>query len=241
MMGGGVRRWFLPALLAFSVLGGCGRSRSSEAAREAARLQAMRDTLLAVRDQERYDLAFARAELGAARGRLPYLVIDLQARVIRLDVAGAAYDSLVVADFELDPGAADSLAVKPSRRLIAAQVLAARPARLEADTTVDKAAAVLARIVPPRPRPLRLALHAEGLTVRATASDVKSPWEDLKLFAQRTWGKPPEENASSPPVRLDVTVEGSELDRLEHFLEGGMPVLVHLPAEDHRRMVRRGD
>ncbi len=238
------------ALLALAVLlsmfGGSGcrgsdrRAAAREAARETGRLQAKRDSLTALRDQERYDLAFARGELTAARGRLPYLVLDLQQRMVLLEVAGTVYDTLAVSDFELGEGAADSLAAHPLRHLIAAQILAAHPAELEADTTVDKAAAVLARLVPPRPKPLRLALHADGLTVRATASDVKSPWDDLKLFVQRTWGKTPEENPSSPPVRLDLEVEGSELGRLEHFLEGGMPVLVHLPAEDHARMVRTG-
>ncbi len=207
--------------LAASGAGGCRRGPSVE---EAARLAGAHDSLTALRAAERDEVAYLRAELAAAREGSPYLVLDLGTGHVWLKVNGQAFDSLAVARAQASPAEGDTADLALYHRVRAAEILTARPARLDADTTTDKQAAVLARIIPPRPKPLRFILHADGLDVRFTASDVNSPWEDLKLLAHRSWGSAA--GGAAPGWRVDVVVEGNDLTRLESFIQPGMPLLV---------------
>ncbi len=218
------------ALLILAALLGCGGGGSGRGeADRTARVLAVRDSLQAARERALMDLAWSRAELRAARGALPYLVVDLPRREVLLKVAGTAYDTLAVRDVDLDTRDGDTLLTDPFRTLLAAQVVTERAPHLDADTTVDKAAAVLARLIPPQPTPLRFLVHLQGASLRFTAGDLRNPWENLKLFAQRSWGRPPAE-AGVPRVRADLELSGADVDRLEHFLVPGMPVLVRFPA-----------
>ncbi len=91
-----------------------------------------------------------------------------------MKVGGAAFDSLALGGHDLDLPDADTLGLSSLHRILAAEVLSARPAKLDVDTTVDKAAAILARMIPPRPKPLRFVIHSEDMSVRFTAGNVRT-------------------------------------------------------------------
>mgnify|MGYP001054372798 FL=1 len=216
----------------------CGRKDGEPPTEGAERIRAVHDSLLAVRDTRLHEVAWLRSELRAARGKTAYLVLDFERDMLWMKVSGVAFASLRLSGHDLELPEADSLSLDLLHPILAAEILSARPAKLDVDTTVDKAAAILARMIPPRPKPLRLALHAEDLSVRFTAANVR-PWEDIKLFVQRSWGSPPDSVASAPRARLDVAVEAEDLSRIEHFVDRRMPLLLRLSPEERERWLPR--
>lgn len=217
---------------------GCGEKRPAPSGAEADRVHAVHDSLLSVRDARLYEVAWLRSELRAARDKKPYLVLDFDKNFLWMKVGGAAFDSLVLGRHDIDLPKADTLGLGALHRIVAAEVLAARPAKLDVDTTVDKAAAILVRMIPPRPKPLRFVIHSEDMSVRFTAGNVRT-WEDIKLFVQRSWGAPPDSIVSGPRARLDVVIEAEDLTRLEHFADRQMPFLVRFPRGERERLMRR--
>lgn len=217
---------------------GCGERRPAPSSSEAGRVLATHDSLLAARDTRLYEVSWLRSELRAAREKTPYLVLDFDKNVLWLKVGGAAFDSLALGGHDLDIPDADTLGLGSLHRILAAEVLAARPAKLDVDTTVDKAAAILARMIPPRPKPLRFVIHSEDMSIRFTAGKVRT-WEDIKLFVQRSWGAPPDSIASAPRTRLDVVIHAEDLTRLEHFVDRRMPLLLRFSPQERERLMRR--
>jgi hypothetical protein len=227
------------ALLGIALVGaGCGEKGPRPSGTGADRVRAVHDSLLAVRDARLYEVAWLRSELRAARDKKPYLVLDFDKNLLTMKVGGAAFDSLLLGGHDLELPDADTLGLGSLHRILAAEVLAARPAKLDVDTTVNKAAAILARMIPPRPKPLRFVIHSEDMSVRFTAGDVRSPWEDIKLFVQRSWGAPPDSIAAHPRARLDVVIEAEDLTRIEHFVDRQMPLLLRFPPRERERILR---
>ena len=160
---------------------GCGDKGPRPSGTGADRVRAVHDSLLAVRGARLYEVAWLRSELRAARDKKPYLVLDFDKNVLWMKVGGAAFDSLALDGYDIDIPDADTLGFSSLHRILAAEVLSARPAKLDVNTTVDKAAAILARMIPPRPKPLRFVIHSEDMSVRFTAGKVRT-WEDIKLL-----------------------------------------------------------
>ncbi len=226
------------ALLGATLIGaGCGTRESGPSGSEADRVHAAHDSLLAARDARLYEVALLRSEMRAARNKKPYLVLDFDRDFLWMKVGGAAFDSLVLGGYDLELPDADTLGLGSLHRILAAEVLSARPAKLDVDTTVDKAAAILARMMPPRPKPLRFVIHSEDMSVRFTAANVRT-WEDIKLFVQRSWGTPPDSVALEPRARLDVVIEAEDLTRLEYFVDREMPLLLRFPPKERERLIR---
>jgi hypothetical protein len=221
----------LALVLAATLGAGCGKEDPGTLARALAVHDSL-DVALRIAQDE---LRWTENEIRAAREKTAYLVLDVPRERLWLKSAGMVFDSLEVASVSLRDEDADSLRRAPFRRISGVEAMVVRAPHLDADTTKDKAAAVLARYVPPRAMSLRQVVHADGVSIRFTASDPPGLWDEIRVFFSRSFGTPVEstaegsgEDASSsrPPIRVDVEVAGSDLSRLDHFVEKGMPILI---------------